>query len=207
MGCPCLHWYERGANLGDGRGRVRRNQLDGRTFTPEADTVITKPARRRLDASLAVLREAEGQLHRNLLRASLPELRAEPDQLMRHEDEYKAVIDTIRTACADAEANLASELATFMARPREAKRLLQNFLSAPGDLRVAADHVGVVLDAAATPEERAAVDGLCATVNAWKLTHPGDPAARPLRFRTQSHQQIVANSGGRREQPPHQSWQ
>lgn len=72
-----------------------------------------------------------------------------------------------------------------MARPREAKRLLQNFLSAPGDLRVAADHVGVVLDAAATPEERAALDRLCATVNAWKLTHPGDPAARPLRFRTQ----------------------
>ena len=261
-----LCWYERGANLGEGRGRVRRicvrlpdghqlnllahstapapalitimagrwnqenafkhgverwglNQLDGRTFTPfDADAIITNPARRRLDASLTVLREAEGQLHRNLLRASRPELRAKLDQelahnlqnqrlleeqrpglpthctvkeaglhgkLMCHEDEYKAVIDTIRTACVNAEANLASELAIFMARPREAKRLLQNFFSAPGDLRIAANYIEVVLDAAATPEERSALDGLCATVNAWKLTHPGDPAARPLRFRTQ----------------------
>lgn len=68
---------------------------------------------------------------------------------------------------------------------REAKRLLQNFFSAPGDLRVAANYIEVVLDAAATPEEHSALDGLCAIVNAWKLTHPGDPAARSLRFRTQ----------------------
>lgn len=51
------------------------------------------------------------------------------------------------TACVNAEANLASELATFMARPREAKRLLQNFFSAPGDLRIAANYIEVVLDA------------------------------------------------------------
>jgi hypothetical protein len=195
------------------------NQLDGRTFASfDADALITNPARRRLDASITILREVEGKLHRNLLRATRPELRAELEQelarnlhnqrlleeqrpgfpihctvreaglhgeLMCHEDEYKAVIDTIRTACVNAEANLASELATFMARPRQAKRLLQNFFSAPGDLRVTTNHIEIVLDAAATPEERFALDGLCATVNAWRLTHPGDAAARPLRFRTQ----------------------
>lgn len=196
------------------------NRLDGRTFKPfEPDVIITSPARRRLDASLAVLREAEGQLHRKLLRVTRPELRAKlkqeltgnlesqrileeqrPDfpthctveeaglhgELMRHDDEYKAVIDTIRTACVNAEADLALELAPAMVRPREAKRLLRNFFSAPGDLRVTANSIEVALDVAATPEERSALDALCNTVNAWKLTHPGDDAARPLRFRTQN---------------------
>jgi hypothetical protein len=261
-----LHWYETRANLGDGRGRVRRiavrlpdghqlnllahstaaapaliaimagrwnqenalkhgverwglNRLDGRTFTPfDADVVITSPARRRLDASLTILREAEGQLHRKLLRATRPELRVQFEQelaanlenqrileeqrpgfpthctveeaglhgkLMRHGDEYKAVIDTIRTACLNAEADLAIELAPAMARPREAKRLLRNLFSAPGALRVTANAIEVVLDVAATPDERSALDTLCNTVNAWKLTHPGDAAARPLHFRTQ----------------------
>ena len=261
-----LLWHEGRANLGQGRGRVRRicirlpdghqlnllanstadaatliaimagrwnqenafhhgvqrwglNQLDGRTFKPfESDFVIPSPARRRLDASLAVLREAEGQLHRKLLRATRPELRIElkldlaknlkkqralekrrPDfpahctvedaglhgELMQHQDEYKAVIDTIRTACINAEADLAAELATAMPRPREAKRLLQNLFSAPGELRVAATFIEVVLDVAANADERPALDALCRTVNAWNLAHPGDAAARPLRFRTQ----------------------
>ena len=261
-----LLWHEGRANLGEGRGRVRRiclrlpdghqlnllahstadaatlvaimagrwnqenafhhgvqrwglNQLDGRTFKPfDAEVVIPSPARRRLDASLAVLREAEGQLHRKLLRATRPELRVElelelaknlkkqrtlekrrPDfpahctveeaglhgELMHHEDEYKAVIDTIRTACINAEAELATELASAMARPREAKRLLRNLFSAPGDLRVTANFIEVVLDVAANADERAALNALCRTVNAWKLAHPGDAAARPLRFRTQ----------------------
>jgi hypothetical protein len=261
-----LRWYETRANLGDGRGRIRRlclrlpdghqlnllahsdasaptlitimagrwnqenafhhgvqrwglNQLDGRSFKPfDADVVIPSPARRRLDASLAVLREAEGQLHRKLLRVTRFELRAELElelaanltkqrtleerrpnfpthctveeaglhgELMRHEDEYKAVVDTIRTACINAEADLAAELAPTMSRPREAKRLLRNFFSAPGALRVTANSIEVVLDVAATAEERSALDALCRTVNAWKLTHPGDAALRPLRFRSQ----------------------
>lgn len=196
------------------------NQLDGRTFTAfDADFVIPSPARRRLDASLAVLREAEGQLHRKLLRATRAELRAELErdrasnlkkqrslegrrpalpshctvqeadlhgELMRHEGEYKAVIDTIRTACINAEADLAAELAPAMARPREAKRLLRNFFTAAGDVRVTAKRIDVVLDVAATAAESRALDALCRTVNAWKLTHPGDAATRPLRFGTKT---------------------
>ncbi len=260
-----LRWHERNANLGDGRGRVRRialrlpdghqlnllahstasaealitimaarwnqenafkhgierwglNQLDGRTFKPfDADFVIPSPNRRRLNKSLLALREAEGQLHRKLLRARGPEqrvaLKAElarnlekqraleekrPDvpthctveeaglhgELMRQQDEYKALIDTIRTACINAEADLATKLAPAMSRPREAKRLLRNLFSASGDLRVTDNSIEVVLDVAGTKNEQHALAALCRAVNGWKLTHPGDVAARPLRFRT-----------------------
>lgn len=260
-----IRWHERRANLGDGRGRVRRialrlpdghqlnllahstasaealitimaarwnqenafkhgverwglNQLDGRTFKPfDADFVISSPDRRRLDASLVALREAEGQLHRKLLRATHPERRVELEQvlarnlekqralekkrpdfpthctveeaglhgeLMRQQDEYKAVIDTIRTACINAEADLATTLAPAMSRPREAKRLLRNFFSASGDLRVTDKSIEVALDVAGTKNERDALASLCRVINGWELTHPGDVAGRPLRFRT-----------------------
>ena len=194
------------------------NQLDGRTFKPfDPDFVIPSPDRRRLNASLLALRDAEGTLHRKLLRVTGPEQRVElkeklaqnlekqrsleekrPDfpkhctveeaglhgKLMHHEDEYKAVIDTIRTACINAEADLATKLAPAMSRPREAKRLLRNLFAASGDLRVAANSIEVVLDVAGTKDEQHALAALCRTVNDWKLTHPGDVAGRPLRFRT-----------------------
>ena len=194
------------------------NQLDGRTFKPfDPDFVIPSPDRRRLNASLLALRDAEGTLHRKLLRVTGPEQRVElkeqlaqnlekqrsleekrPDfpkhctveeaglhgELMHHEDEYKAVIDTIRTACINAEADLATKLAPAMSRPREAKRLLRNLFAASGDLRVAANSIEVVLDVAGTKDEQHALAALCRTVNDWKLTHPGDVAGRPLRFRT-----------------------
>lgn len=32
--------------------------------------------------------------------------------------------------------------------------------------------------------EQHVLAALCRTVNGWKLTHPGDAAGRPLRFRT-----------------------
>ena len=262
----CLRWCERRANLGKGRGRVRRifvrlpdghqlnllahstasaaslitvmtgrwnqenafhhgvrrwglNQLDGRTFNAfDDDEVITNPERRRLDASLATLRAAEGQLHRKLLRVTRFELLATLEgelaknleqqrileeqrpsvpthcsveeaglhgQLMRHDDEYKTLVDTIRAACVNAEATLAAELAPSMSRPREAKRLLRNFFSASGDIRVKANSIEVVLDIAANEDERSALKVFCHTVNAMKLTHPGDPAARPLCFKPQ----------------------
>ncbi len=261
-----LRWCESRANLGKGRGRIRRicvrlpdghqlnllanstapagslitimtgrwsqenafhhgvrrwgiNQLDGRTFNAfDADEVISNPERRRLDATLVTLREAEGQLHRKLLRVTRFELLATLEgelaknleqqrfveeqrsgvpthcsveeaglhgQLMRHDDEYKALVDTIRAACINAEAALAAELAPAMSRPREAKRLLRNFFSASGDLHVKRDSIEVVLDVAANDEERSALKSFCSAVNHLKLSHPGDSEARPLRFRTQ----------------------
>ena len=196
------------------------NQLDGRTFSDfEADTVIPSPLRRRLENSLAVLREVEGRLRRNLARPARDELRVELERdlalnlvqqqrhearrpelpthctveeagllgkLKRHDDEYKAVIDTIRTVCINAEADLAAELAAGMARPREAKRLLQNFFCAPGDVLVREGSIEVRLDVAARNDERRALRRLCGVATRWKLTLPGDPKARPLRFGTQN---------------------
>lgn len=106
-------------------------------------------------------------------------------ELKRHQDEYKAVIDTIRTVAINAEADLAAELAAVMSRPREAKRLLQNFFSAPGEVRVRDDVIDVTLDVAAHRGEYRALEHLCRVASSWKLSLPGDPNERPLRFRSQ----------------------
>ena len=145
-----------------------------------------------------LLETLEGELAKNLeqqrcveeLRSGLPthcsvEEAGLHGELMRHDDEYKALVDTIRAACINAEAALAAELAPAMSRPSEAKRLLRNFFSASGDLHLKRDSIEVVLDVAANDEERSALKSFCSAVNHLKLSHPGDSAARPLRFRTQ----------------------
>lgn len=198
------------------------NQLDGRSFPDfSPDIVIPSPPRRRLEASLSILREAEGRLRRLLARGVRSEVRVRArldadlvrnleqqqklearrpklpthctvveaglaGKLKRHDDEYKAVIDTIRTVCINAEAELSTELGAMMRRPNEARRLLQNFFSAPGEIRVRDNSIDVSLDVAARPDEREALNRLCLVVNGWKLVLPGDPNARPLRFRTQN---------------------
>ena len=106
-------------------------------------------------------------------------------ELKHHKDEYKAVLDTIRAVAINAEADLAVELAAAMSRPREAKRLLQNFFSAPGQVRVRDTFIEVTLDVAAHRGERRALEHLCQVASSWKLSLPGDPNARPLRFRSQ----------------------
>ena len=73
-----------------------------------------------------------------------------------------------------------------MSRPREAKRLLQNFFSAPGELRVRDTFMELTLDVAAHSREHRALQHLCRVASSWKLSLPGDPNARPLRFRSQS---------------------
>lgn len=107
-------------------------------------------------------------------------------ELKRHADEYKAVLDTIRTAAINAEADLASELSIAMARPREAKRLLKNFFSAPGEIRASDTFIEVILDVAAQRDERHALEHLCHVASSWELSLPGDPLGRPLRFRSQN---------------------
>jgi hypothetical protein len=107
-------------------------------------------------------------------------------ELKRHQDEYKALLDTIRTAAINAEADLSAELAVAMSRPREAKRLLQNIFSAPGEIRVRDTFIDVTLDVAAHAGERRAIDHLCHVASSWKLALPGDPSGRPLRFRPQA---------------------
>jgi len=106
-------------------------------------------------------------------------------KLARHPGHVKTVLDTLRIACANAESDLAGELAPAMKRPAEAKKALANLLRAPGHVRVNGNSVSVTLLPAATPEEAVAFDEFLPVVNSWGLVLPGDPKRRVLRFRSQ----------------------
>jgi len=107
-------------------------------------------------------------------------------KLVHHRSEYKTMIDTLRAAGANAEAELASLLAPHLKRPREAKRALQNLFAAAGDIKVRKHSITVCLDPPGTANEREAFKQLLVVVNRWKLRHPGDPSRRPLRFEVQN---------------------
>ena len=94
-------------------------------------------------------------------------------------------IDSIRIACANAEAELAALLALYLRRPREAKKVLANLFAAPGDVTVNGKSISVTLSPAGNRNERQAMEALLRRVNALKLTLPADANARTLRFRSQ----------------------
>ena len=106
-------------------------------------------------------------------------------ELVLHTAEYMTTLDTLRTACANAESNLAGELGAHLRRPLEAKRALRNLLSAPGRVTVGARSITVTLSPAGTRNEMKAFAALLGVVSRWGLTLPGDPQHRRLRFRTQ----------------------
>lgn len=104
------------------------------------------------------------------------------DRLVKHDGRLKAVIDTIRIACVNAEAELAVRLARFLPRPREAKQLLANLFAAPGAVAVTSEAVVVRLAPAATRSERVALEQLLAELNQRHLILPSDHKRLPLRF-------------------------
>jgi hypothetical protein len=106
------------------------------------------------------------------------------DKLVRHEGHYKATLDTIRIACANAEADLAAEIAPLLLRPREAKRVLANLFTAPGRVRVGIRTIAIDLSPAGTRGELAAIRQLLARLSRRGLTLPGDPRGRRLHFRS-----------------------
>jgi hypothetical protein len=73
-------------------------------------------------------------------------------------------------------------LAPHLPKPREAKKTLHNLLAAPGTVAYRATSIGVRLRPAATRAERMAFAVLLRGVNARRLTLPGDPQRRTLRF-------------------------
>ncbi len=75
------------------------------------------------------------------------------DKLVWHETEYKMTVDTIRIACANVEADLAFELAPWLLRPREAKKVLANIFAAPGRVRVGDRTITVDIQPAGTTSE------------------------------------------------------
>ena len=107
------------------------------------------------------------------------------DKLVKHPDEYKMVLDTIRMACANVETDLASLLAPHLAIPAEAKRVLANIFTAPGSIHATETRITVALQPAGTKSELRALGAFLGRCNRLSLVLPGDPARRTLRFRLQ----------------------
>lgn len=103
-------------------------------------------------------------------------------KLVRHRQQTKTVIDTLRGALANAEADLAPRLCPHMDRPHEAKKLLANVLAAPGRITLRKTCISVRLGPTADRTDRIAIAELLRTVNRPRLRLPGDPDRRPLRF-------------------------
>ncbi len=106
-------------------------------------------------------------------------------ELTYHDPHYKTVIDTIRIACANAESELAFELAEHLRKPAEAKKVLANIFEASGDIRANAKSITIALRLTGRKDEREAIDRLFREINDWNLTLPGDSQNRPLRFKSQ----------------------
>jgi hypothetical protein len=105
-------------------------------------------------------------------------------ELTYHDPHYKVVLDTIRIAAQNAEADLAAELAEHMRKPAEAKKLLANIFASPGNLRVSEKVVTLHLKIAARKDERQAIAHLFHTINSRNLSLPGDLKYRSLRFKS-----------------------
>ena len=106
-------------------------------------------------------------------------------KLVRHNDNYKLVVDTLRILIANIAAELATSLGPMLARPAEAKKTIDNLLAAPAVIHATPRLIVVELAPAGTRRERAAFVELLRPLNARKLSLPGDPARRALRFKLQ----------------------
>jgi hypothetical protein len=106
-------------------------------------------------------------------------------KLVRHRDNYKLVVDTLRILVANIVAELAVTLGPLLPRAAEAKKTLDNLLAAPAVIHATRSLIAVELAPAGTRRERAAFLEVLRTINARKLSLPGDPARRPLHFTLQ----------------------
>jgi len=140
--------------------------------------------KRDLTEALVLQQELEAERPHVPKRAPLKETELK-DRLVYHPGEYKTLLDTIRIALANAESELSGLLAPHLSRPREAKKALANVFASPGDVRVNGRSITVTLRPAGTQNEQRAFEKLFQDINRWKLTLPGDPNRRPLRFRSQ----------------------
>ena len=104
-------------------------------------------------------------------------------ELTYHSREYKDVLDTLRIVLANLESDLARWLAPRLDRPREAKKVLATLFAAPGRVRVTSKGLVVSLAPAATTSEREGIAELLRDLNDSRLTLPGDPDGRRLRFK------------------------
>lgn len=152
------------------------------------DAEHNAPKRAKAEVAIA---EAIAQQRELLARRPTTPLRAPlcetelAGKLVFHDAAYKTVLDTIRIAAANAEADLAEWLAPHLPHPAEAKKTVANLLVAPGQVRVGSRTIAVDLAPAGTRPEQRAFDQLFRAVNAANLRLPGDPGRRLLRFGSQ----------------------
>ena len=178
---PARRRLDRNVRLARVTAGLARNEL--------AALVRSDPRRGRWDTILvrATARETELLALRPTTPTHAPLRETElADKLVRHPGEYKMAIDSIRIACANAESDLAATLAEAMGLPGEAKKLLANVLQAPGHVVAGKSVITVRLAPAANRKEREAITTLLAHCNRQKLTLPGDPSMRALRFQAQN---------------------
>ena len=162
------------ARAAEGKARCHLVELDERD--PRRAHILE-------DIELAVARREELEA----LRPGLPKRTQVRNtslagKLVRHVTEPKDVLDTLRIALANVEADLATLLAPHLDRPREAKKVVANLFAAPGTVRLGKDTWRVTLMPAANSDERVAIAEILRTLNRERLVLPGDPTARPLHF-------------------------
>ena len=162
---------------------------DGEARRDLASLPTDHPRRARVEKDLANAIKQQRDLE--ALRPSTPKKAplAETElagKLVKHASSYKTTLDSIRIACANAEADLAGELAPFLSRPREAKRVLRNLLVAPGHIRLGKRTITVTLLPAGNTNELAAFDSFLPVLSRQNLVLPGDALRRRIRFRSQS---------------------
>ena len=178
---PARRRLDRNVRLARVTAGLARNELAARA---DGD-----PRRARWEAILArsIARESDLLGLRPITPTHAPLRETElADKLVRHPGDYKTALDSVRIACANAESDLAATLAEAMTLPAEAKKVLANVLRAPGHVVAGKSVITVRLAPAANRNEREAIALLLARCNRQKLTLPGDPASRPIRFQSQN---------------------
>lgn len=172
------------------RNRIDRSLRLARSAEGDARSELARlpagdPRRAAVEQDLANALKLQRELE--ALRPSTPKRAPVEDtelagKLVRHLGKLKSIVDVIRVVCANAESDLATMLAPYLNRPREAKRVIANIFAAPGKVAITEHAIQVRLAPAANRSERAAIEQLFATLNQRNLTLPGDSARLPLRF-------------------------
>lgn len=150
-----------------------------------ADLAADHPRRAKLEAALASTVDERRRLDAE--RASAPHHAPVKEtilagKLRRHRGVYKALLDTVRVAGANIEAELATLLAPHLTKPAEAKKTLAVLFAAPGRVRVGTRTIAITLAPAGSADEHEAYAQFWKDVNRLNLTLPGDQRGRGLRF-------------------------
>jgi hypothetical protein len=154
------------------KGVARRELAHLRKNDPKRE-----PIKRNLEEALACQKELLAQRPGTPMKIAVNESEL-ANVLVKHEPQYKLLIDTVRIACANAKSELAALVGAHLRRPAEAKRVVRNVFAAPGEVRVSAKIIIVSLAPAGTRTELHAITEMLIELNRRRLSLPGDRAGR-----------------------------